>query len=282
MNVHGMWKAVVGVKEGKSCLLQSFHQWPLHICKPFGGKNGELVVYLQDASPGLFNGDVQELSCVLEKDAKLYLTNTAASRLHPSAGFQASRQVQRFILREGAVLEFFPEPLVPFKDACFAGETYVHMERGAQAIISEIITPGRIGRGELFQYRRLGSKFSVYWDDRLTVWDSLVLEPSTWDQAEEMRSGVGYFGGYTHMGTVWILSERATTVHIDQIYQLMDAFPEQERGSDVYEGASLLTANGLVIRMLGHSVHALQERIDAIWRHFKTEMLGEVPWVIRK
>ncbi len=281
VNVHGLWKATIGVRNRQSRLIRSFHKWPLHISKPFAGKNGELMVYLQDASPGLFNGDVQEVECTLENGARLYLTTSAASKLHPSPAPGASRQEQCFVVQEGAVLEFFPEPLVPFAGASYSGRTEVHMARGAQALIAEILTPGRIGRGELFAYQRVRSQFSVYWQGRLAAWDSLVLEPARWD------TRFGLFDEYTHLATFWVLSERVTSVHLENIHRLLDSFAVPSDGGtgavhDVYAGVSLLPENGLVVRMLGHSVRALQARIEAVWRLLRPELLGSEPFQIRK
>jgi urease accessory protein len=281
VNVHGIWKATIGGGNGQSRLIRSFHKWPLHISKPFTGKNGELMVYLQDASPGLFNGDVQEVACMLERSARLFLTNPAASKLHPSPAAGPSRQEHVFILQEGAVLEYFPEPLVPFAGASYSGQTEVRMERGAQALIAEILTPGRIGRGELFAYQRIRSQFSVYWGGRLAAWDSLVLEPARWE------TRFGLFDEYTHLATFWVLSERVTSAHLENIHRLLDTFAVTSDGGtgavhDVYAGVSLLPENGLVVRLLGHSVRAVQARIEAVWRLLRPELLGSEPFRVRK
>ncbi|GAB7388380.1 hypothetical protein BSNK01_22170 [Bacillaceae bacterium] len=278
MNVRGIWKGTVGVRNGKTVLTRSFHKWPLKIAKPFAGEHGELLLYLQDASPGLFNGDVQEIACTLEKGARLFLTTPASCRLHPSPTEEASRQLLRFFLQEGAVLEYFPEPLVPYRGVNFSGKTELHMEKGAQAMIAEILTPGRIGRGEIFAYERVASEFSVYWHGRLTAWDSLVLEPARWDTRH------GIFDEYTHLATFWVLSEKTAPSHVEKLQSFFETFSTDEKygARDVYAGASLLAENGLVVRMLGHSVCALQECIHASWRFLRRELLGSEPFPIRK
>ena len=70
-----------------------------------------------------------------------------------------------------------PEPLIPFKESNYEGEMSIHMTKGAQAIIGEIITAGRVGRNEIFEYQCFQSSFKVYWDEQLQVWDSIRLTP---------------------------------------------------------------------------------------------------------
>jgi urease accessory protein len=262
----------VGVKGGRSVLTYSFHQSPLKVAKPFTGEKGELLLYLMDSSPGLFNGDTQEIECVLEKGANLFLTNQSSCKLHPSAVHLDIRQIQRFQLQEGAVLEYFPEPLIPYKDAAYRGETVIHMEAGSHAFIAEVISPGRAGRGELFQYKKIASQFSVYWGDTWTVWDSLLLEPSRLTSPHEMLNG------YTHIGTLWVLSEQINNDHVE----LMNRYLVSQDPVTVYAGCSLLPCNGLVIRLLGYSAWKLQSIMKEGWDLIRRELLGKPPLQIRK
>ncbi|MFC4766178.1 urease accessory protein UreD [Effusibacillus consociatus] len=272
MRVHGVWKGTVGVREGRSALLHSFHQSPLKVAKPFAGERGELLLYLMDSSPGLFNGDTQEIECTLEKGASLYLTNQSSCKLHPSLEMGETSQIQRFNVRKGALLEYFPEALVPYHGANYFGETVLEMQGGAQAIVGEIITPGRAGRGELFQYEKIASQFSVSWEGQLAVWDSLLLEPARWNTSR------GIFDGYTHIGTLWVLSEQITHDHVKMLETFLDSHQKEE----LYAGTSLLARNGLVMRMLGPSVWRLQSLMHECWDLIRRELLGKPAPQIRK
>jgi urease accessory protein len=223
-----------------------------------------------DASPGLFNGDVQEIDCTLEEGAHLFLTNQSSCKLHPSTRDDPSHQIQRFAVKEGALLEYFPEPIVPYAGSSHYGETIIFMETGAEAIIGEIITPGRIGREERFHYTKLSSQFSVYWNGKWTVWDSLCLQPEKWVSMK------GIFDQYTHLATLWVLSERVTKDHVDSFRGLL----KQE--STAYHGVSLLPANGMVIRLLGNSVWHLQQLLTKCWDLVRQDLLERSVSYIRK
>lgn len=202
MGVFGRWKGTVGYVEGRNVLLDSRHQSPLKVAKPFTGTHGELQILLMDASPGLFNGDRQEICVELEKESRLFLTNQSSCKLHPSRIQARSRQRQMFICREDSFLEYMPEPVIPYRGADHEMITEIHLEQGAQAMIGEILAPGRTGYGETFAYERVRSSFSVYWDGTWTVWDSMRFEPRRWGK------GRAPFGEYAYFGSFWILSER--------------------------------------------------------------------------
>ena len=75
------------------------------------------------------------------------------------------------------------------------------MTEEAQAIVGEIITAGRVGRNEIFEYQCFKSSFEVFWDKQLQMWDSIRLTP------ESNLKENGILGEFTHISTLWILSE---------------------------------------------------------------------------
>lgn len=232
-----------------------------------------MSIYLMDASAGLFNGDEQNIECVVEPGASLYLTNQSSSKIHPSLSLSPSRQVQRFRVMAGGLLEYLPEPLVPFRDANYVGDTIVQMEAGAQAFLAEIITPGRVARGEQFAYWLLRSSLSVYWGSRLAAWDTLNLEPRRHSDLAQM------LGGYTHIGTLWILSERVAWEHLDLLQGWLWQHTTER---DLYGGVSMLQKHGIVVRVLGNSVHRVQAAILSLWPLVRREVFGRDPIVVRK
>ncbi|OFW79366.1 MAG: hypothetical protein A2201_09275 [Alicyclobacillus sp. RIFOXYA1_FULL_53_8] len=273
MNNSGRWSGQVAYVDGNSYLRKSAQRAPLKVAKPFRTDDGGMSIYLMDASAGLFNGDEQVIECVVEAGASLYLTNQSSSKIHPSLSPHPSRQVQRFRVMEGALLEYLPEPLVPFRDANYVGDTIVQMEAGAQAFVTEVITPGRVARGEQFAYKRLRSTLSVYWGSRLAAWDTLNLEPRRHADLTHM------LGGYTHVGTLWILSERVAWEHLD----LLQGWLFQHTGEHhLYGGVSMLQNHGIVVRVLGHSVQRVQAVLLSLWPLVRREVFGRDPIVVRK
>jgi urease accessory protein len=272
MITHGIWNGEIGYVHGKSRLLQSYHQAPLKITKPFSIDSDGVMLYLMESSPGLLNGDIQEITCTLKSNAKLLFTTQSYCKLMPSKRDTTSEQRLRFFIGKGAVLEYFPEPLVPFKGASFQGSTEIMLNSGGQAILSELITPGRVGRGEMFEYQSLTSSFSVYWDGRLSLWDRIKFEPMKSPSIQEL------LGGYTHLLNVWILSEWISDQHLDKLREFVQTYAD----GSIYAGVSRLPTYGIVVRALGTSVTRLQTFALQCWDVARQQLLNKRAIRLRK
>lgn len=265
------WKGTVRRVGERNVLTDSHHRFPLE-AHQFPEEEGTLMIYLMSASPGLFNGDKEFISCRLTEGAQLFLTTPSASEMHPSPYDEESLQTQTFFLEPNSVLEYMPEPIIPFKDSNYRATNSVYMSKGSQAMISEIVTAGRVGRDEIFQYKNFSSTFEVYWEDQLQVWDCLKLDPKL-----NLR-GAGLFGEFTHVGTLWVLSEQVTGEHLRHIQNTILADLNSE---NCYGSASLLQKNGLVIRLLGHNSQALQNVMKTCWNYLRPVLFNMEPFAIR-
>jgi urease accessory protein len=268
----GEWKGTISVKGQKNYLTDSFRRPPLKVVN-FSGVDGEIIVYLASSSPGLFNGDRQEIACLVKEGAHLFLTDASATELHPSLTKKECRQNQIFQLEKNSKFEYMPEPLIPFKESNYEGEMSIHMTKGAQAIIGEIITAGRVGRNEIFEYQCFQSSFKVYWDEQLEVWDSIRLTP------ESNLKENGVLGDFTHISTLWILSDH---IKIEHLQHLQNGILKESEMLDVYGGASLLQNKGMVIRVLGHSSQTLQKIMKTCWDYFRQELFHLHPLDVLK
>lgn len=254
-------------------LRSSEHTAPLKVAKTFQAQSGELLVYLMDASAGLFGGDTQSIECHVGPGASLYVTSQAACKLHPAAGDAPSLLTQRMFVAENATLEYFPEPMIPLTDSHHEGDMKVWLSSRAQAFIGEIITAGRVGRGEFFKYRRFANRMSVYWNSELSVYDPLELRPSEW------IGSAAVFEGFTHIGTLWALSDRIGAGELQLLQELLSSPRWNVR---LYGGCSQLQRGGVVLRALGKSAWELQEVLYEAWSLLRSQALGKPLLKIRK
>lgn len=251
--MHGFWRGVIATYEGSSVLVDSKQRAPLKVAKPFPKASGELAICLMDASPGLFNGDVQEIECRVKSGARVTLTSQSACKLHPSLNPEESRLSQRFIVDSGAVFHYDQQPLIPFRGARFLGETEIRLQFGAEAVVQELVAPGRSSSGELFRYERLRTHLSIFWDNVLTAVDPLLLEPN-----EDIHLS-RRLGGYSHIATLWWLSGRANESQLKDLRAMLD---EQESLLPVYAGCSMLHHGGLVVRVLSEAMWQAKNTLD--------------------
>jgi urease accessory protein len=135
-------------------------------------------VYVMSTSPGLLAGDELNVSLQLAAKSSLYLTDQAATKVHsmPIAGSKATTNYD-IEIGEGATLEFVPEPLILFADAALEQTTNIKIHPTGTLVLSEIILPGRLARGEFYQFHHYLSRLKVMsTSGELWFTDAMYLE----------------------------------------------------------------------------------------------------------
>ena len=145
-----------------------FHQYtthPLRVSNPFRlDKNNpnRIYLYIRNNSPGLLAEDELHLSFQLEKGSQLYLTEQAANKVHPVLNKTAAAKVNyQIIMGENTRLEFVPEPLILYADAALKQKTHIQIHPSSHLFWSEILLPGRLARGECYQFNYYDNCFRV-------------------------------------------------------------------------------------------------------------------------
>lgn len=259
-------------RHGQTILSDLYHTAPLKIAKTFRlpDEDNALYVHMMDASPGILNGDHYQIHCRLGENSHVYLTNQSYTKIHPTPEGE-SRLEQTFHLAKGAVLEYFPEPTVPYRLSRFRSETNIRLARGAVAFVGEVLAPGRLHHGERFAYTSFSAKTEAYVDDMLTNWDHFHLEP-----AVHRYDNLGALYGYTHIGTLWIWAAGCD----DRLVQAI----REEVGSreHISYGVSLSGEYGIAVRILAHHVRQARSVIETAWDTARRALLGRPAPLIRR
>ena len=139
--------------------------YPLRLSTVFrldGANTNRAYLYTMNTSPGLLAKDELKISLQLENNTNLYLTDQAATKVHPMpiAGTKATVE-SKIEVEAGASLEFVPEPVILFADAALEQTTRIQLHEGAELFWSEIVLPGRLARGECYQFRHYFSRLEI-------------------------------------------------------------------------------------------------------------------------
>ncbi len=256
-------------KRNRTILDQRYHTAPLKISKTFT-VDDELMVYMMDASPGIMDGDLYDMQWNLKPKSKVMLTNQSSTKIHPSPN-KGSQLFQYFHLEDQAVLQYFPDPLVPYKQSRFTQVTQVTMEPSATLMYGDILTPGRMHRDECFDYDTISLKLNIYRDHQLEAWEHHYFNPHI-----HQPNSLSAFEHYTHMGVFWLIAP-----HIEKsLFQSIRLFTQEQ--TDLLIGCSRTANDGVVVRMLGHSVWRLQQVIQSLWHLSRREILGKQALHLRK
>ncbi|MBS3926949.1 MAG: urease accessory protein UreD [Nitrosarchaeum sp.] len=201
-------------------------------------------VYIMSSSGGILQGDKYIIDIILEKNALAHITTQGATRIY---GMNASNAIQvvNVSLDDGAYLEFIPDQIIPYKNSRFYQEINFKVHDNATMIYSEIISPGRIGMGEIFDYeicylRSIGKNHN----DELRFTDHTKIEPKKMNLQD-----FGILEQKHIMATMYIL---AKSNDVEKIIQTLEN--EIKNPSEIVIGWSTMTKeNGILLRIIGNT-----------------------------
>lgn len=201
-------------------------------------------VYIVSSSGGILQGDKYMIDIILEKNALAHITTQGATRVY---GMNVSNAIQviNVSLDDGAYLEFIPDQIIPYKNSRFYQEINFKVHDNATMIYSEIISPGRIGMGEIFDYeicylKSIGKNHK----EELRFTDYTKIEPKKMNLQD-----FGVLEQKQITATVYILAKRND---VEKIIQTLEN--EIKNSSEIEFGWSTMTKeNGILLRILGNT-----------------------------
>jgi urease accessory protein len=152
-------------RQNYTIVTHQYTAYPLGISRTFRSAHANphrAYLYITSSSPGLLANDQLNISLQLEANTSLYLTDQAATKVHPMP-IAGSKAIAHYDIEigEGATLEFVPEPIILFRDATFEQTTTIKCHPAGKLFWSEIIVPGRMARGEFYQFHHYLSRLQV-------------------------------------------------------------------------------------------------------------------------
>lgn len=257
-------------ENGQTYLAEQYFKLPLQVMKPhYQDNDGTAFVYLLNPGGGIIQNDVLYTELVLEKGSRALVTTPSTTKLYKMEDGHAEL-INKITVESGAVLEYLPEHNVPFAKSETYQETEYHLEKGAVLIASDMVTAGRVAKGEVFQYDLYASRTRIYVDGKLKVYDNSRMDPKHMNMTH-----LGYMEGYLTNGTIYVYAD-----HIDD--DLPQKLNAMEHNGNVVFAAGKIEDSLMIIRFLGNSIIELKEMIDAVWGQIRRELLGKEPVRIRK
>lgn len=158
------------VHSSQACQTICDHQYtsyPLRLSPIFrleGAYSERAYLYLINTSPGLLSGDELNISLQLVANSHLYLTDQAATKVHPMPEIKSKASVNsQIIVDANASLELVPEPIILYTDSALEQNTIIKLDSTARLFLSEIVLPGRLAKQEYYDFD--------YYLNRLQVMD---------------------------------------------------------------------------------------------------------------
>lgn len=150
---------------------------PVHLSKPyFDPDTNSLLVNLSCPTAGLLAGDRMLCDIEVTDQASMVVTTPGATRSHFMRSGIA-RVEQKFWVRDGSFLEFYPGALILQKATNLEQVTEVEVDKDAEILFVEKILPGRIAHGESFVFQKFSNRLSMKQGKQLALLESFVLDP---------------------------------------------------------------------------------------------------------
>jgi len=250
----------------RTVLIRQYATTPLHVQGVLGRRAPDdpcAEVAVLNVAGGVMAGDLLEQDIVAEPGAAVRALTVGAARIYRAPDDTPARMRTTLRVGAGARIEYLPDELIPYAGALYESETTVELEPGGQAIVSEVVGPGRLHRGELFAYRRLDLCVRAGRAGQPLLRDALTLEPARWPP----MSGP-ILGPYTHLATLYVfgLDREAAASLATEFHTMLE-----DRG--VYGGATLGHGGTVVLRAAGGSAYTLLQIVRAAANRTRKHMM---------
>ena len=244
---------------------------PLKVVRAFPIPGGGALVHMHNVSGGVLGGDQLLLAVGVGARAYAQLTSTSATRIYQCRlGMPAAIQTSRIYVAQDGLLEYLPDPIIPFAGSQYIQHTRIELATGAGLFWWEILAPGRTAREEIFAYTLLQLGLNIFAEGRPIAIEQLKLEPAK----QQLSSGVR-FGSYRYCGSFYICKvglESATWLRLEQA--LSSVAQQLSVPGVITWGVSSLVAHGLVVRVLSVGGRELSAGLLTFWQQAKMALYG--------
>jgi len=256
---------------GRTVLAASRQQAPLQVVRAFALEDGAALAHLHNVSGGLLGGDRLELRARVGAGASAQLTTTGATRIYrPREQAPDATQVNEIRVGEDGLLEYVPDPIIPFAGARFRQQTTIKLAPGAGLFWWEILAPGREARGELFAYDRMELKMDIWTSERLIAAERVRLEPRV-----HALSSVARLDDYRYWATFYICRVGVDLkIWLAAEQRLREVAANVSPAGETRWGISTLAADGLVVRCLAREGRRVLKGLQEIWSAAKSLLYG--------
>jgi urease accessory protein len=243
--------------DGQTRLVRDYARVPFHVSGSLDHAAPEdgTAVYVQSPTGGVAQGDRHDVSFEVGPDATALVSTGSATKVQSMEHNYAHASFDLSV-SDGGHLEYIPDRTIVYPDARYAVTTSVDLAPAATAIIGEVVVPGRLARGEAFDFERYISRTEASGPNGWLFEDAVSLEP---DDDDPRATGV--VGEFDVFGALYVVS----TTDIDA-GALADDVHDRVDGDEPATGASTLPNDaGVWVRVLGQRTESVIESVHAAW-----------------
>jgi urease accessory protein len=262
---------------GVTRISRQYQQAPLHIYRPIHLDPllpGMAFIFMQQAGDGLVQGDRYRVDIECGPGARAHITTQAATNVFV-ARQDFSTQLVNLHAGDGALLEYLPDPVVPFRGSRLFQRISVTAEASSTVILGETLLPGRVARGESHQYDLYWSETEVRSPDGALLFaDALQLGA----EADRSPRSIALLDSHNVLATLYVISRRLSPGQL--VTELREALTAHH---EILAGVSELPNScGAAVRLLGPSSRSAKAAMGTAWDAARRALIGTPAPHLRK
>jgi urease accessory protein len=265
----GLLDLALSRQGGVTRVQRQYQRAPLHVFRPIyldDGRPDMAFVYVQQSGDGLVQGDRYRVDIDCAARSATHVTTQAATNVFGARQSYVSQLVHLQVGAE-AVLEYLPDPVVPFRGSRLFQRTCITVHPSATAILGETLLPGRVARGEIHAYDLFCSETDVRSaDGTLPFADVLRLSAG---RGKSPRT-IGVLWDHDVIAAMYVISGQTEPADLVAVLRTaLAAHPE------VLAGATELPNRcGAAVKILGPTSKAVRAALRSAWSASRLELLG--------
>lgn len=266
VHADGQLKLSVSMSNGITSVSELYQQTPLRVLFPRTEVAEPLTAVVVNSSGGVVGGDRLEVSVEVGDGASLLVTGQAEEKIYRSSGAEAT-VVTTLVAGAGSIIEFLPQGTIVFDAARFRRLTVIDGAPGSRVMAGEMLTLGRVERGEKYSTGRLHDEWRVLRNGRLAWSDALHLSDSHAAVIRPALESPAGFNGSPGYATFIYMADDAVE-RVESARKIQD-----QTSANVQAGVT--SFDGLLVaRWLGDKPEDVRTAFGIFWAQFRASTCG--------
>jgi urease accessory protein len=280
------WNEIAVEKVGAtSRLVQCIGFPPIKFINP-RPQSGCCQIYVSNYGGGLVDGDHVGIKVNGLTGSRLYLGTQSSTKIYKSEGKGGCTQETVGVVHANALVVACPDPVVPFAGSKYQQCQSWEVHADGDLILFDWLQPGRMARGEVFQYSQLSTELRITRPGGVPI----LLERFDLEPANQNPLRCGQFGSFRSYLNIYMIGSRALELmeKLDsEILNLNKSGQKVRSANDansesspsLWLGLGKRDEEGCVIRALGGDRSYIQPLHDLIFAALADKAwLGFNPW----
>ncbi|MBB6646034.1 urease accessory protein UreD [Halobellus ruber] len=249
---------------GGTALVKDYATAPFHVSGTLDHDPHPDVttVIVQSSTGGVAQGDRRDVDVAVGADALARVTTGGSTKVQSMEHNYAAADVSLSVESEGH-LEYLPEPTILHADARYHARLTLDLAADATAILGNVVVPGRLARGERFEFERYLSRVHATGPDGLLFEDATHLTPG-----DGNPTAPGVFGEFSVYGSLFVAApDRDAGALSDRLHAAVADHEARAGATELPNGA------GAVVRALGHRAETARAALHAARNRARKSLL---------